>query len=76
MTPEEIVADINGKNCDILYAYKDCSNLSREQVLSLMNAAAMQGFRMGSNVALSMVKGSLVVQLSRGTGVRADNPGA
>lgn len=72
MTPEEIVTDINSKNRDILEAYKNCRSLTQEQVLSLMDAAAMQGFRMGSNVALSMVKGSLLVQLTRNLSVKTD----
>lgn len=65
MTPEEIVSDLNAKNRDALYARKDFQSLTPDQVLALMDAAAMQGFRMGSNVALSMVKGSLLVQLTR-----------
>lgn len=65
MTPEEIVSDLNAKNRDALYARKDFQTLTPEQVLALMDAAAMQGFRLGSNVALSIVKGSLLVQLTR-----------
>jgi hypothetical protein len=76
MTPEEIVADINSKNRDILYTRSDYQNLTHEQVLALMDTAAMQGFRIGSNVALSMVKGSLLVQMTRGAGVRARNSDA
>ena len=65
MTPEEIVADLNAKNRDTLYAHQDYYNLTHEQVLALMDAAAMKGFRLGSNVALSMVKGALVLQMTR-----------
>ncbi|NEX60305.1 hypothetical protein [Noviherbaspirillum galbum] len=65
MTPDEIVADLHDKNRDLLYSRDDIHALTPEQVLSLLDAAAMQGFRLGSNVALSMVKGSLLVQLSR-----------
>jgi hypothetical protein len=45
-------------------------------VLALMDAAAMQGFKLGSNVALSMVKGALLVQLSRAAGSKKDTSGA
>jgi len=65
MTPEEIVTDINTRNREVLYGRTDYHNLTHEEVLALMDAAAMQGFRMGSNLALSMVKGALLVQLTR-----------
>ncbi|MGB6055677.1 MAG: hypothetical protein WBG17_10605 [Burkholderiaceae bacterium] len=68
MTPEEIVAEISRTNRTILYVQKDSEPLTREQVLSLMDAAAMRGFRFGSNVALSMLQGELVVRLTRLTG--------
>ena len=70
MTPEEIATDINAMNREALYGREDYHNLTHEEVLALMDAAAMQGFRMGSNVALSMVKGALLVQLTRA----ADSP--
>ncbi|HJW56628.1 MAG TPA: hypothetical protein VJ577_15270 [Burkholderiaceae bacterium] len=76
MTPEEIVADLNSKNRDALYACDDYRNLTHEQVLALMDAAAMQGFKLGSNVALSMVKGALLVQLTRTVGAQKDRSGA
>ncbi|MGE5649815.1 hypothetical protein [Noviherbaspirillum sp. UKPF54] len=76
MTPEEIVADLNGKNRDALYAHNDYQHLTHEQVLALMDAAAMQGFKLGSNVALSMVKGALLVQLTRSVGAQKDRSGA
>lgn len=75
MTPEEIVADLNRKNRDTLYARNDYQNLTHEQVLALMDAAAMQGFKLGSNVALSMVKGALLVQLARNVGSKTDKSG-
>lgn len=65
MTPEEIVAEINSNNRDTLYAREDFQHLTHEQVLGLMDAAAMRGFQFGSNVALSMVQGALVIQLSK-----------
>lgn len=68
MTPDEIVSDLNIRNRETLYARDDYCNLTHEQVLALMDDASMQGFRLGSNVALSMVKGALLVQISRGTG--------
>jgi len=70
MTPEEIVNDINTRNREALYGRTDYHNLTHEEVLALMDAAAMQGFRMGSNLALSMVKGALLVQLTRAAGVQ------
>lgn len=64
MTPEEIALDLNSKNRSLLYERNDYQNLTHEQVLALMDTAAMQGFRLGSNLALSMVKGALLVQLA------------
>lgn len=72
MTPEEIVHDINARNREALYGRDNYCNLTHEEVLALMDAAAMQGFRMGSNLALSMVKGALLVQLTRSAGVQRD----
>jgi hypothetical protein len=65
MTPDEIVIEINRKNRDALYIRDDYQMLSHDQVLDLMDAAAMRGFQFGSNVALSMVQGALLVQLAR-----------
>lgn len=76
MTLEEIVTDINNRNRETLYARDDYCHLTHDQVLALMDEAAMQGFRMGSNVALSMVKGSLLVQLTRAAGAPRDVSGA
>lgn len=67
MTPEEIVAEISCTNRTVLCLGPEQQSWTREQVLSLMDTAAMRGFRFGSNVALSMVQGELVVQLSRMT---------
>lgn len=72
MTPEEIVADLNARNRSTLYGREDLDRLSVEEVLALMDDAAMQGFKLGSNVALSMVKGSLLVQLNRAAAARGD----
>ena len=72
MTPEEIVNDINARNRETLYGRADYHNLTHEEVLALMDAAAMEGFRMGSNLSLSMVKGALLVQMTRTSGVRRD----
>lgn len=68
MTPEEIVYDINLRNRDALYTRTDYQHLTHDQVLELMDAAAMQGFKLGTTVALSMVKGALFVQMSRTAG--------
>jgi hypothetical protein len=72
MTPEEIVADLNEKNRHSLYERADYDSLTHEQVLALMDDAAMQGFKLGSNVALSMVKGALLVQLTRNVAAGQD----
>lgn len=72
MTPEEIVNDINAQNRETLYGRDDFHHLTHDEVLALMDAAAMQGFRMGSNLALSMVKGALLVQLTRTSGMQRD----
>ena len=63
MTPEEVAADLNQKSSNILYSTPGYGRLAHADVLHLMNEAAMQGFKLGSNVALSMVKGALLVQL-------------
>lgn len=74
MTPDEIVSEINRKNRDALYVRDDFQSLTHEQVLELMDAAAMRGFQFGSNVALSMVQGALLIQLARMVGTE-DKPG-
>lgn len=73
MTPDEIVSEISRKNRDVLYMRDDYRNLTHDQVLDLMDAAAMQGFQFGSNVALSMVQGALLVQMARKIGTE-DKP--
>jgi hypothetical protein len=65
MTPEEIVAEISRTNRTVLYMQNNLQSLTLEDVLTLMDAAAMRGFRFGSNVALSMLQGELVVRLTR-----------
>ncbi len=75
MTPEEIVAEINDLNRDVLYARTDFQNLTHQQVLALMDSAAMRGFQLGSNVALSMVQGALVIQLSKIVATNAKTQG-
>lgn len=72
MTPEEIVAELNSKNRDVLDGYEDGEQLTRAQILALMDTAALQGFRLGSNVALSMVKGALLVQLTQMAGTHRE----
>jgi hypothetical protein len=73
MTPEEIVTEINRKNRAALFSRTDCQALSTEEILTLMDTAAMQGFQFGSNVALSMVQGALLVQVARTVGT-SDKP--
>lgn len=74
MTPEEIIADLNARNRAVLDQRDDETPLRPEDVLALMDSAAMQGFKLGSNVALSMVKGSLIVQLNRAAALRKSPP--
>lgn len=74
MTPEEIIADLNARNRAVLDQRDDDAPLRPEDVLALMDSAAMQGFKLGSNVALSMVKGSLLVQLNRAAALRKSPP--
>jgi len=62
MAPEEILERINQQNHALLYSRNDFNNLTHEQVLSLMNTAAMRGFRLGSESALSLVQSKLVVK--------------
>lgn len=62
MRPEEIVEHIDRQNRSILSACDDCSGLTRQQVLDLMNAAALRGFQYGGEMALSTVQGMLTVQ--------------
>ncbi|KRB84654.1 MULTISPECIES: hypothetical protein [Oxalobacteraceae] len=75
MTPEEIITELNSHNREVLYGMDDFHHLTHEQVLQLMDAAAMRGFRLGSNVAVSMVQGTLLVQLSRMVSARPDIAG-
>lgn len=65
MTPEEIVAELQTENRKLLDSEKPSAALTLEQVRALMDVAAMQGFRLGSNVSLSMVRAALAVQLAR-----------
>ena len=62
MGPQEIVDRIDEQNRQILYARSDFTRLTHEQVLNLMNTAAMRGFRFGSDSALSLVQSKLVVK--------------
>lgn len=68
MTPEEIVTEINRENRAALFTRNDREALTASQVLALMDAAAMRGFQLGTNVALSMIQGSLLVQITRSLG--------
>jgi hypothetical protein len=73
MTPEEIVSEINRENRAALYGRTDYQSLDVQQVLALMDAAAMRGFQMGTNVAMSMIQGTLLVQITRAYGTN-DKP--
>ena len=65
MTPEEIVSEIHRANRSILRERCAPSAPDAVQMLALMDAAAIRGFQFGSNVALSMVQGALLVQVAR-----------
>jgi hypothetical protein len=62
MEPEEIIDHIDEQNRNLLYAREDYHTLTHQQVLQLMNTAAMRGFRFGSDSALSLVQSKLVVK--------------
>ncbi|HYD94778.1 MAG TPA: hypothetical protein VEC01_05590 [Noviherbaspirillum sp.] len=62
MAPEEILEQIDKQNREILGARSDADRLTQDQVLHLMNTAAMRGFRFGSDTALSLVQSKLVVK--------------
>lgn len=61
MTPAEIVAQCDAENRQ---AIKVAGGVDSEVIIALLNAASMRGFRLGSNVAMSMVQGALIVQLA------------
>jgi hypothetical protein len=61
MTPAEIVAQCDAENRQ---AIKAAGGVDSEVIMALLNAASMRGFRLGSNVAMSMVQGSLAVKLA------------
>ena len=61
MTPEEVFTEVDTKNREALS--KLAGKFSGEEMLALMNASAMYGFRLGSNLALSMLKGALLTKM-------------
>ena len=70
MTPQEIVSHLHQINRQILQSHPDAQEINVEPLLGLMDVAAMRGFQFGSNVAMSMVQGALLVQLVRLEGAR------
>jgi len=66
MNPEEIIERIDTQNRDLLYKRTDFQQLTHDQVLALMNSAAMRGFRFGSESALAVVKSRLLVKYLSG----------
>ncbi|RZI44319.1 hypothetical protein EGT07_02535 [Herbaspirillum sp. HC18] len=62
MSPEEILDHIDKQNRELLSARDDVHTLTHQQVLHLMNTAAMRGFRFGSESALALVQSKLVVK--------------
>lgn len=73
MTPEEIVSQISRENRAALYLRADFRSLEPEQILALLDAAALRGFQLGTNVAMSMIQGTLLVQMTRTLGAN-DKP--
>lgn len=61
MTPAEIVAQCDAENRQ---AIKAAGGVDSELIMALLNAASMRGFQLDSNVAMSMVQGSLAVKLA------------
>ncbi len=62
MLPEEIVDHIDAQNRASLHARDYTQALTYDEVLGLMNAASMRGFRYGSESALSLLKSKLLVK--------------
>lgn len=62
MGPHEIIDRIDEQNRQLLYSRGDFNCLTHDQVLHLMNTAAMRGFRFGSDSALSLVQSKLVMK--------------
>ncbi|HYC42205.1 MAG TPA: hypothetical protein VEB70_04375 [Noviherbaspirillum sp.] len=62
MAPQEIIDRIDEQNRRLLYSHMNFDRLTHEQVLQLMNTAAMRGFRFGSDSALSLVQSKLLVK--------------
>jgi len=71
MAPEEIIEHIDALSRNLLYSHKDFEHLTHEQVLGLMNTAAIRGFRFGSESALAVVKSELLVKYLSNTGASA-----
>jgi hypothetical protein len=65
MTSEEIASEITKMNRSVLNAWDDQEYLTQEELLKLLDSAAINGFQFGSKVALSMVQASLLIQLAR-----------
>lgn len=59
MTPEEVIAEVEAQNRKELVAMNLEPN---EALLNMLNLASIRGFQLGSQAALSMVKGALTVQ--------------
>ena len=76
MTPEEIAVEISKKNRDMLCTWNSTQRMSQEEILTLMDEAAMRGFRFGSDVALSMVQASLLLRLARVIDAKETEAGA
>jgi len=61
MTPQEIVAALEDSNRALLESRKLPVSPA---MLDLMNHAAINGFKLGSSVATSMVEGAITVKLA------------
>lgn len=62
MPPTEILNHIDHENRNLLYGREDFQNLTHEQVLALMNLAALRAFRFGGDSAMATLKSLLVIK--------------
>jgi hypothetical protein len=62
MTPQELASDIRNASVELLQS-RDLP--VSDAMLDLLDWAAMTGFKLGSQYTLSMVRGSIAVQMAK-----------
>jgi hypothetical protein len=62
ITPEELVAQIHAENHAALRKIIDQGDAPDELMLALLDQAAMRGFRLGSNFAVSAINAQLALR--------------